>query len=142
VYGGVPGGAALLFPAEHPAAGQPAVDEEPAGPGAGRGAAHAAAEPASPVLLGLDRYALAEESLADGLARLVKTATADTWEGSELERAAGAHGLVLHTGGEASRAEPVALAAGRPPPRRRTPGARRDGPRWAAARPPPAGPPT
>lgn len=69
----------------------------------------AAEEPAAPVLLGLDRYALAEESLADGLARLVRTATADTWEGSELERAAGAHGLVLHTGGEASRAEPVAL---------------------------------
>ncbi|WP_435855834.1 ATP-binding domain-containing protein, partial [Streptomyces tanashiensis] len=68
-------------------------------------------EPAAPVLLGLDRYALAEESLADGLARLVRTATADTWEGGELERAVGAHGLVLHTGGEASRAEPVALAA-------------------------------
>ncbi|WP_306330550.1 helix-hairpin-helix domain-containing protein, partial [Streptomyces venezuelae] len=73
--------------------------------------AQAVAGPASPVLLGLDRYALAEESLADGLARLVRTATADTWEGSELERAAGSHGLVLHTGGEASRAEPVALAA-------------------------------
>ncbi|WP_405852724.1 ATP-binding domain-containing protein [Streptomyces sp. NBC_00090] len=71
----------------------------------------AAEEPAAPVLLGLDRYALAEESLADGLARLVRTATADTWEGSELERAAGEHGLVLHTGGEASRAEPVALVA-------------------------------
>jgi hypothetical protein len=68
-------------------------------------------EPAAPVLIGLDRYALAEESLADGLARLVRTAKADAWEGSELERAAGAHGLVLHTGGEASRAEPVALAA-------------------------------
>ncbi|WP_053640213.1 MULTISPECIES: helix-hairpin-helix domain-containing protein [unclassified Streptomyces] len=64
-----------------------------------------------PALLGLDRYALAEESLAEGLARLVRTVTADTWEGSELERAAGAHGLVLHTGGEAARAEPVALAA-------------------------------
>ncbi len=64
-----------------------------------------------PALLGLDRYALAEESLAEGLARLVRTATADAWEGSELERAAGAHGLVLHTGGEAARAEPVALAA-------------------------------
>ncbi|MFE5515683.1 helix-hairpin-helix domain-containing protein [Streptomyces sp. NPDC056529] len=64
-----------------------------------------------PALLGLDRYALAEESLAEGLARLVRTASADAWEGSELERAAGAHGLVLHTGGEAARAEPVALAA-------------------------------
>ncbi|MFD0073913.1 helix-hairpin-helix domain-containing protein [Streptomyces sp. NPDC127166] len=67
--------------------------------------------PAAPVLIGLDRYALAEESLADGLARLVRTAKADAWEGSELERATGAHGLVLHTGGEASRAEPSALAA-------------------------------
>lgn len=63
-----------------------------------------------PVLLGLDRYALAEESLADGLARLAKTVTADDWEGPELVRAAGAHGLVAHTGGEAARSEPVALA--------------------------------
>ncbi|MFD9036290.1 helix-hairpin-helix domain-containing protein [Streptomyces sp. NPDC059567] len=63
-----------------------------------------------PVLLGLDRYALAEESLADGLARLAKTVTADDWEGPELVRAVGAHGLVAHTGGEASRREPVALA--------------------------------
>ncbi|MEU1227186.1 helix-hairpin-helix domain-containing protein [Streptomyces sp. NPDC005828] len=66
---------------------------------------------AAPALIGLDRYALAEESLADGLARLVRTAKADAWEGGELERATGAHGLVLHTGGEASRAEPLALAA-------------------------------
>ncbi|MEU9862429.1 helix-hairpin-helix domain-containing protein [Streptomyces sp. NPDC047971] len=63
-----------------------------------------------PVLLGLDRYALAEESLADGLARLARTVTADDWEGPELVRAAGAHGLVAHTGGEAARGEPVALA--------------------------------
>ncbi|MFF8609353.1 helix-hairpin-helix domain-containing protein [Streptomyces sp. NPDC015346] len=63
-----------------------------------------------PVLLGLDRYALAEESLADGLARLVKTVSPEVWEGPELVRAAGAHGLVLHTGGEAARSEPVALA--------------------------------
>lgn len=63
-----------------------------------------------PVLLGLDRYALAEESLADGLARLAKTVTAEDWEGPELVRAAGAHGLVAHTGGEAARGEPVALA--------------------------------
>ncbi|MFJ2059140.1 helix-hairpin-helix domain-containing protein [Streptomyces sp. NPDC087908] len=107
----VSAGAVLVFQeeetAEEPAEGnvedtEDAEDDE--APAAGEG-------PASPVLLGLDRYALAEESLADGLARLVRTATADTWEGSELERAAGAHGLVLHTGGEASRAEPVALAA-------------------------------
>ncbi|WP_017241663.1 helix-hairpin-helix domain-containing protein [Streptomyces sp. SS] len=99
-------GAVLVFQEEETAEPESDEDadpsEEPSRP--------AAEEPASPVLLGLDRYALAEESLADGLARLVKTATADTWEGPELERAAGAHGLVLHTGGEASRAEPVALA--------------------------------
>jgi hypothetical protein len=82
-----------------------------------------AGEPAGasvPVLLGLDRYALAEESLADGLARLVKTGPGDSWEeaaaavvppsAAELIRAAGSHGLVLHTGGEAARSEPVALA--------------------------------
>ncbi|MFI9647023.1 helix-hairpin-helix domain-containing protein [Streptomyces sp. NPDC052040] len=74
-------------------------------------------------LIGLERYALAEESLADGLARLVNSppkedGPADDWEraarsargsATELIRAAGSHGLVLHTGGEASRAEPVAL---------------------------------
>ncbi|MGN9795202.1 helix-hairpin-helix domain-containing protein [Streptomyces sp. OZ13] len=62
------------------------------------------------VLLGLDRYAMAEESLADGLARLIRTGPSDVWEGAGLVRAAGANGLVLHTGGEAARAEPVALA--------------------------------
>ncbi|MFD4321301.1 helix-hairpin-helix domain-containing protein [Streptomyces sp. NPDC058548] len=102
----VSAGAVLVFQEEETAEEEPEQDEE-----APEAAEAAPEEPASPVLLGLDRYALAEESLADGLARLVKTATADTWEGSELERAAGAHGLVLHTGGEASRAEPVALAA-------------------------------
>ncbi|MFH8626056.1 helix-hairpin-helix domain-containing protein [Streptomyces vietnamensis] len=94
-------GAVLLFQEEteeEPDGDEDVVEEE-------------TAAPATPVLLGLDRYALAEESLADGLARLVRTAKADAWEGGELERAAGAHGLVLHTGGEASRAEPVALAA-------------------------------
>ncbi|MCX4979880.1 helix-hairpin-helix domain-containing protein [Streptomyces sp. NBC_00572] len=99
----VSAGAVLVFQEE--AEEEPEGDEEPT-----EAAEAVAEEPASPVLLGLDRYAMAEESLADGLARLVKTATADTWEGSELERAVGAHGLVLHTGGEASRAEPVALA--------------------------------
>ncbi|MFF0435951.1 helix-hairpin-helix domain-containing protein [Streptomyces sp. NPDC004327] len=68
-------------------------------------------EPAAPVLLGLERYALAEESLADGLARLIRTVEPAEWDGPELARAAGASGLVLHTGGEAARAEPVALAA-------------------------------
>ncbi|WP_330468490.1 DNA helicase RecD [Streptomyces longwoodensis] len=73
------------------------------------------------VLVGLERYALAEESLADGLARIVNSLSKEPspeWEGAaaaasgstaELIRAAAGHGLVLHTGGEASRAEPAAL---------------------------------
>jgi hypothetical protein len=68
---------------------------------------------AVPVLLGLDRYALAEESLADGLARLAKTGADARWETAhhtELVRAVATSGLVVHTGGEAARAEPVALA--------------------------------
>ncbi|MFC8081187.1 helix-hairpin-helix domain-containing protein, partial [Streptomyces sp. NPDC057307] len=86
----------------------------------GEDAAGAADGPAVPVLLGLDRYALAEESLADGLARLVKTAQEASWDeaaaqapspsAGELIRAVSGHGLVVHTGGEAARAEPVALA--------------------------------
>ncbi|MFJ9828014.1 helix-hairpin-helix domain-containing protein [Streptomyces sp. NPDC101160] len=65
----------------------------------------------APVLLGLERYALAEESLADGLARLIRTVAPAEWDGPDLARAAGANGLVLHTGGEAARAEPAGLAA-------------------------------
>ncbi|MGW3446311.1 helix-hairpin-helix domain-containing protein [Streptomyces sp. NPDC001076] len=72
------------------------------------------------VLVALERYALAEESLADGLARLVNTLAKDAsepWEAAaaaaggaaELARAVAGHGLVLHTGGEAARAEPAAL---------------------------------
>ncbi|MFF8728472.1 helix-hairpin-helix domain-containing protein [Streptomyces sp. NPDC015171] len=73
------------------------------------------------VLVGLERYALAEESLADGLARLVNSlseADGQRWEtaaaglsggAAELGRAVAGHGLVLHTGGEAARAEPAAL---------------------------------
>lgn len=75
------------------------------------------------VLVGLERYALAEESLADGLARLVNSVTGQDGAGEEWERAAASaegstgeliravagHGLVLHTGGEASLAEPAAL---------------------------------
>ncbi|MFJ3902701.1 helix-hairpin-helix domain-containing protein [Streptomyces sp. NPDC090025] len=76
----------------------------------GPGASAAPEEPAAPVLIGLERYALAEESLADGLARLVRTVEPAEWEGPELARAAGAHGLVLHTGGETARSEPAALA--------------------------------
>ncbi|MEV0775496.1 helix-hairpin-helix domain-containing protein [Streptomyces sp. NPDC050428] len=91
--------------------------ENEAGEADGAGAADG---PAVPVLLGLDRYALAEESLADGLARLVKTAQQASWDeaaaqapspsAGELIRAVAGHGLVVHTGGEAARAEPVALA--------------------------------
>ncbi len=79
---------------------------------------------AAPVrmLLGLDRYALAEESLADGLARLVNTCekTADWTEAAagapspsaaELIRTVASAGLVVHSGGEAARAEPAALIA-------------------------------
>ncbi|MFI1017206.1 helix-hairpin-helix domain-containing protein [Streptomyces sp. NPDC020965] len=72
-----------------------------------------ATPPPVPVLLGLDRYALAEESLADGLARLAKAGADDRWAGAEpteLTRAVAASGLVTHTGGEAASAEPVALA--------------------------------
>jgi hypothetical protein len=75
------------------------------------------------VLIGLERYALAEESLADGLARLVnsvpaRAAAEEDWEraaasaqgsAADLIRAVAAHALVLHTGGEASLAEPAAL---------------------------------
>jgi hypothetical protein len=78
------------------------------------------------VLVGLEQYALAEESLADGLARVINSLpkeegsgpAAAEWEpaaaeasGStaELIRAVAGHGLVLHTGGEAARAEPAAL---------------------------------
>ncbi|MFH0517109.1 helix-hairpin-helix domain-containing protein [Streptomyces sp. M41] len=79
------------------------------------------------VLVGLERYALAEESLADGLGRLINSApvqdgSAESWEGAaaaggsagDLIRAVSAHGLVLHTGGEASLAEPAALLRAAP----------------------------
>ncbi|MFJ8061223.1 helix-hairpin-helix domain-containing protein [Streptomyces sp. NPDC096142] len=74
------------------------------------------------VLIGLERYALAEESLADGLAKLINSVpkedgSAADWEQAgaarsstgELIRAVAGHGLVLHTGGEASLEEPAAL---------------------------------
>ncbi|MBY8880470.1 helix-hairpin-helix domain-containing protein [Actinacidiphila acidipaludis] len=93
--------------------------------------------PDVPVLLGLDRYALAEESFADGCVRLLRTLDAGGADGSdageaegpagpdwsraaaaapspsaaELIRAVAGSGLVLHTGGEAARAEPAALVA-------------------------------
>ncbi|MGW0704568.1 helix-hairpin-helix domain-containing protein [Streptomyces sp. NPDC002643] len=122
VQNAVAEGEALVF--------QDALDDGPAG------AATTAAredgdedeeEPERPVrvLIGLERHALAEESLADGLARIVNSLPKeDTKEGAtdwasaersapraavELIRAVAAHGLVLHTGGEAARAEPAAL---------------------------------
>ncbi|WP_244317764.1 helix-hairpin-helix domain-containing protein [Streptomyces chryseus] len=73
------------------------------------------------VLLGLERYALAEESLADGLARLASTfadeaSEAGEWgagsvppSAAELIRAVASNGLVTHSGGEAARSEPAAL---------------------------------
>ncbi|MDH6627310.1 hypothetical protein M2271_005134 [Streptomyces sp. LBL] len=75
------------------------------------------------VLVGLERYVLAEESLADGLARLINSVPKEDGSGADWERAAEAaggsaaelihavtrHGLVLHTGGAASSAEPAAL---------------------------------
>ncbi|MFF9504252.1 helix-hairpin-helix domain-containing protein [Streptomyces sp. NPDC014656] len=100
-------GAVLLFQEEaEETEPEDAEEGEPSGTLAGSDEG-----PAEPPLLGLDRYALAEESLADGLARLVRTVTVEEWDGGELERAVGGHGLVLHTGGEAARAEPLALAA-------------------------------
>ncbi|MEB8340437.1 helix-hairpin-helix domain-containing protein [Streptomyces endophyticus] len=122
VQSAVAEGDALIFhdpledaPAAAPA---PATDEED-------GEEEEAERPVR-VLVGLERYALAEESLADGLARLLNatpkdegSATAGLEEAAgaargttaELIRAIAAHRLVLHTGGEAARAEPVAAAA-------------------------------
>ncbi|WP_150134868.1 helix-hairpin-helix domain-containing protein [Streptomyces hyaluromycini] len=107
VQGALAEGEALVFQdALDPGAPEPEDDEE---------------ERPVRVLVGLERYALAEESLADGLARLVNSLAKDAselWEAAaaaaaggaaELARAVAGHGLVLHTGGEAARAEPAAL---------------------------------
>ncbi|WP_452672768.1 helix-hairpin-helix domain-containing protein, partial [Streptomyces albidochromogenes] len=87
------------------------------------GAVDEAADGEEPVevLLGLERYALAEESLADGLARLASTFADEgsgAWDAgsvppsaAELIRAVASNGLVAHSGGEAARAEPAALVA-------------------------------
>ncbi|MFI6036531.1 helix-hairpin-helix domain-containing protein [Streptomyces sp. NPDC051315] len=106
---------------------QDALEEPGAAPagasGAGESEADGDEEAARPVrvLVGLERYALAEESLADGLARVVNSLpkeASERWESvaadaagsaAELIRAAAGHSLVLHTGGEAARAEPAAL---------------------------------
>ncbi|MFJ6485117.1 ATP-binding domain-containing protein [Streptomyces sp. NPDC091682] len=108
------------------AEGSVLVFHEPLGPPVGADAkdtedAEDAAQPVR-LLVGLEGAAMAEESLADGLARLA-AGTFDApgdWEraagsapspsAAELIRAVAGHGLVTHTGGEAARAEPVALA--------------------------------
>ncbi len=161
-------GAVLVF--------EDALDALPGGGGGPAAEQSGEAEEERPVrlLLGLDRYALAEESLADGLARVISSHAASAqrpvagagggsdaetpgdaegsenaetaeaaeaaenadvsegaargeapepdgaaWEAAaasapspsaaELIRAVAGHGLVAHTGGEAARAEPVAL---------------------------------
>ncbi|MFF1543273.1 helix-hairpin-helix domain-containing protein, partial [Streptomyces sp. NPDC058291] len=114
-------GEALVFQdaVDAPAAGRPAADGE-AGDEADEGEDGEEARPVR-VLVGLERYALAEESLADALARVVNSLAKEApaaWEpaaaaasgsAAELIRAVAGHGLVLHTGGEAARAEPAAL---------------------------------
>jgi hypothetical protein len=112
-------GEALVF--------QDALDDAPTAAAAddAEDAEDAEAEQERPVrvLIGLERYALAEESLADGLARVMNSLPKDDptdWASAaasaprpaaELIRAVAGHGLVLHTGGEAARAEPAALIA-------------------------------
>ncbi|MEU2751763.1 helix-hairpin-helix domain-containing protein [Streptomyces collinus] len=118
VQGAIAEGEALVFQdALEGEAGTPA-------PAGGEGAEEDEERPVR-VLVGLERYAMAEESLADGLARLVNSApkqdgSAEEWEraaaaaqgsAAELIRAVAGQGLVLHTGGEASLAEPAALLA-------------------------------
>ncbi|NUV61746.1 helix-hairpin-helix domain-containing protein [Streptomyces sp. CAI-85] len=100
---------------------QDALDEPGATPAKAAEGEDEDAEESRPVrvLVGLERYALAEESLADALARIVNSLAKETspeWEpqglsgsAAELVRAVAGHGLVLHTGGEAARAEPAAL---------------------------------
>ncbi|MFE9635607.1 ATP-binding domain-containing protein [Streptomyces sp. NPDC006463] len=94
------------------------VFHEPLGRPVGEDTEDAGTEQPVRILVGLEGPAMAEESLADGLARIAGTfeAPAD-WEkaatgpGAELIRAVAGHGLVTHTGGEAARAEPLALLA-------------------------------
>ncbi|MFJ6757839.1 ATP-binding domain-containing protein [Streptomyces sp. NPDC091273] len=75
------------------------------------------------LLVGLEGAAMAEESLADGLARLASGAfgAPEDWEraagaapgpsAAELIRTVAGHGLVAHTGGEAAHGEAFALVA-------------------------------
>lgn len=110
-------GEALVF---QDALDEPGVPVAPTGEADGEGEEE---ERPVRVLVGLERYALAEESLADGLARLITSVpkqdgSAAEWErasdaaegaAAELIRAVAGHALVLHTGAEASLAEPAAL---------------------------------
>lgn len=82
-------------------------------------------EPPPTVLLGLERWAVAEEGLAEGIQRLLSTfspgegdedwsalaAEAGSPSAAELVHACADHPIVLHTGGEAAKAEPAMLAA-------------------------------
>ncbi len=114
-------------------AGQVMVFRDEREPAPGARPAHADAdgddEPPTDILLALDRHALAEESLADGLVRLLNTFDPEApagegtldWEAAAgsagspsaaaLIRATAASGLVAHSGGETARAEPAALVA-------------------------------
>ncbi|MER6984407.1 helix-hairpin-helix domain-containing protein, partial [Streptomyces carpinensis] len=117
LQGALAEGDALAFQDALDEPGTPAAQD-----GGGDGGEDEAERPVR-VLVGLERYALAEESLADGLARLVNSVPkqdgpAEGWEraaasargsAAELVRAVAAHGLVLLTGGEASRVEPARL---------------------------------
>ncbi|MCX5413650.1 helix-hairpin-helix domain-containing protein [Streptomyces sp. NBC_00059] len=118
-------GVVLVFQEGVDATGEPEASEESAEhPDDAEGAEDGAGGDEEPVqvLLGLDRYALAEESLADGLARLVNScekgadwadaaAAAPSPSAAELIRTAATAGLVVHSGGESARAEPAALIA-------------------------------
>ncbi|MCP3770573.1 helix-hairpin-helix domain-containing protein [Streptomyces sp. MAR25Y5] len=116
-------GDVLVFRDPLPQTDAPAPRRDTASDGGGDGADGAEEERPVRVLVALERYAMAEESLADGLARLIGSAPRQggpdaEWEraaasaggsAGELIRAVAGHGLVLHTGGEASLAEPAAL---------------------------------
>ncbi|WP_432153284.1 helix-hairpin-helix domain-containing protein [Streptomyces tricolor] len=116
VQGTLAEGEALVFQDALEEPGAPAAQDT----GTGQGDGEEQERPVR-VLVSLERYALAEESLADGLARLVNSVAEESgqpWEtaaaglsggAAELARAVAGHGLVLHTGGEAARAEPAAL---------------------------------
>ncbi|MFE2295875.1 helix-hairpin-helix domain-containing protein [Streptomyces sp. NPDC059452] len=117
-------GVALQFPEDADPTDPDAAYEDEEYEEEGGAPAEGDAEAAEPVqvLLGLDRYALAEESLAEGLARLLNgcekgadwaeaAAAAPSSSAAELIRTAATAGLVAHSGGEAARGEPAALIA-------------------------------